>query len=260
MPSIRVTIGAAISCLFVCALFGGEGVTQTVSAQPIGKSMQLPQPAPGKSETKTSERSAAKRASKAHPAAKKPASIQAASKDITNGAPQVTAPLSEPVTDDEAMRVASPEQANDIGLVPNAQGALGSDASPAATTVVNRTVAPAGESSFGAAALSQTPNSGIGGISWLLWIIAAVGTPWDPKSQDPQRSPRIGDRPGYGRAPANDSRPVRASARGLAGASASPSFMASRGPNRRHRSLRCRDVDPMGGRVVFRHRQGLGKQ
>ena len=172
MPSIRVTVGAAIRCLFVCALFGGEGVTQTVSAQPVGKPMQLPQPTSGKAETK---RSVAKRAIKGHPAAKKPASTQAASKDIiTNGAPQVTAPLSEPVTDDEAMRVASPEQANDIGLVANAQGALGSDASPAATTIVNRTVVPADESNFGAAALSQTPNSGIGGISWLLWIIAAV--------------------------------------------------------------------------------------
>ena len=65
-------------CSF-CALFGGEGVTQTVSAQPVGKPMQLPQPTSGKAETK---RSVAKRAIKGHPAAKKPASTQAASKDI----------------------------------------------------------------------------------------------------------------------------------------------------------------------------------
>ena len=150
MPSIRVTVGAAIGCLYVCALFGGEGVTQTVSAQPVGKPMQLPQPTPGKSETKSSEKSAAKRASKAHPAAKKPASTQAASMDITNGAPQVTAPLSEPVIDGEAMRVTSPGQANDIDLVANAQGGLASNAS---TTTVNRTIAPADQSSSGAAAL-----------------------------------------------------------------------------------------------------------
>ena len=55
MPSIRVTVGAAVGCLFVCASFGGEGVAQTVSAQPVGKPMQLPQPTmhPGKSETKS---------------------------------------------------------------------------------------------------------------------------------------------------------------------------------------------------------------
>jgi hypothetical protein len=140
MPSIRVTVGAAIGCLFVCASFGGEGVAQTVSAQPVGKPMQLPQPTmhPGKSETKSPERSAAKRASKGHPAARKPASAQVASKDITNGTPQVTAPLSEPVIDGEALRVASPEQPNDVGLAVNAQGVPGSDASPAAATIVNR--------------------------------------------------------------------------------------------------------------------------
>ena len=172
MPSIRVTVSAAIGCLFVCALFGGEGVAQTVSAQPVGKPMQLPQPTmhPGKSETKSPERSAAKGASKGHPAARRPASAQVASKDITNGTPQVTAPLSEPVIDGEALRVASPKQPNDVGLAVNAQGAPGSDASPAAATIVNRTIAPADQSSSGAAAISPTPSSGMGGISWLLWI------------------------------------------------------------------------------------------
>ena len=180
MPSIRVIARAAIGCLFVCGLFGCQGVAQTASTEPVGKPMQLPQPMhPGKSETKPRERSAAKHSSKANPAAKKRASTKPAAKEsILNGAPQVTAPPSGLVIDGEAMRAASPNDANDIDLAANAQGALASDASPAAATVVKaastETIAPADKSNSGAAAVAQTPSSSIGSMSWLLRVIAAL--------------------------------------------------------------------------------------
>ena len=44
MPSIRVIAGAAIGSLFVCGLFGGQGMAQTASTDPISKLMQLLQP------------------------------------------------------------------------------------------------------------------------------------------------------------------------------------------------------------------------
>jgi hypothetical protein len=146
MPSIRVIAGAVIGCLFVCGLFGCQGVAQTASTEPVGKPMQLPQPMhPGKSETKPHERSAAKHSSKAHPAAKKRASTKPAAKESAlNGASQVTA--NELMVDDETVRVASPDDANDLDLAANAQGAAASDASPAAATVVTaagtETIAP----------------------------------------------------------------------------------------------------------------------
>jgi hypothetical protein len=219
MPSIRVIAGAAIGFLFVCGLFGCQGVAQTASTEPVGKPMQLPQPMhPGKSETKPRERSAAKHSSKAHLAAKKRASTKLASKESTsNGAAHVTAvaarpaatpsetawplaarasvaesaaavsilqpgpamaPPSELVINGEAVRVASPDDANEIDLAANSQGALVSDASPAAATVVKaastETVAPADKSNSGAAAVSQTPSSRIGSMSWLLRVIAAL--------------------------------------------------------------------------------------
>jgi hypothetical protein len=177
MPSIRVIAGAAIGCSFVCGLFGGQGMAQTASTDPVGKLMQLLQP--GKSETKPPERSAAKHSSKANPAAKKRASTKPAAKESTsNGASQVTAPPSELVIDGEAVRVASPDDANDIDLAVNTQGTLASDASPAAATAVTaagtETIAPADRSNSGAAAVSQTPSSSIGTMSWLLRVIAAL--------------------------------------------------------------------------------------
>jgi len=176
MPSIRVIAGAAIGCLFVCGLFGGQGMAQTASTDPVGKLMQLLQP--GKSETKPPERSAAKHSSKANPAAKKRASTKPAAKESTlNGAPQVTAPPSELVIDGEAMRVVSPNDANDTDLAANAQGALESAAQSAAATVAKaastETIAPADKSNSGAAVVSQTPSSSIGSMSWLLRVIAA---------------------------------------------------------------------------------------
>ena len=175
MPSIRVIAGAAIGSLFVCGLFGGQGMAQTASTDPVGKLIQLLHP--GESETKPPERSAAKHSSKAHPAAKKRASTKTAAKESTfNGAPQVTP--SELVIDGEAMRVVSPNDANDTDLAANAQGALASDASPAAATAVKaastETIAPADKSNSGAAVVSQTPSSGIGSMSWLLRVIAAL--------------------------------------------------------------------------------------
>jgi hypothetical protein len=177
MPSIRVIAGAAIGCSFVCGLFGGQGMAQTASTDPVGKLMQFLQP--GKSETNPPERSAGKHSSKANPAAKNRASTKPAAKESTsNGASQVTAPPSELVIDGEAVRVASPDDANDIDLAVNTQGTLASDASPAAATVVTaagtETIAPADRSNSGAAAVSQTPSSSIGTMSWLLRVIAAL--------------------------------------------------------------------------------------
>jgi hypothetical protein len=176
VPRIRVIASAAIGCLFVCGLFGGLGVAQTASTEPVGKPMQLLHP--GKSETKPAEGSAAKHSSKAHPAKKRASTKPASKENISNEAPQVTAPPSELVIGGKAVRVASPDHANDIDLATDAQGALASDASPAAATVVTaastETNAPADESNSGAAALSQTPSSSICSMSWLLWIIAAL--------------------------------------------------------------------------------------
>ena len=54
----------------------------------------------------------------------------------------------------------------------------GSNAPSAAATVVKaantETIAPADKSNSGAAVVSQTPSSGIGSMSWLLRVIAAL--------------------------------------------------------------------------------------
>jgi hypothetical protein len=175
MPSIRVIAGAAVGYLFACGLFGGQGMAQTASTDPVGKLIQLLHP--GESETKSPDRSAAKHSSKTHPAAKKRASTKTAAKENTsNGAPQVTP--SELVVDGEAMRVASPNDANGIDLGARAQGALENDASPAAAAVVKaastETIVPADKSNSGAAVVSQTPSSSIGSLSWLLRVIVAL--------------------------------------------------------------------------------------
>jgi hypothetical protein len=206
MPSIRVIAGAAIGSLFVCGLFSGQGVAQTAT-ETVDKLMQLLQPMnPDKSETKPSDSSAAKHSSRKAPhAAKKRASTKPAAKESTlNGASEATVPPSEHVIDGEAVprlgldaghsaKVAtgvdpfveafragmiSPEAANDIDLAADAQGTLARDASPAAVTVVtatvSETIAPADNSNSGAVAVSQMPSSGIGTMSWLLRVIAAV--------------------------------------------------------------------------------------
>jgi hypothetical protein len=172
MPGNRVVASAAIGCLFVCGLFGGLGVAQTASTEPVGKPMQLLHA--GKSETKPTEGFAAKHSSKAHPAAKRHATKPASKENASNGVPRVTAPPSELVIDGKAVRVASSDHVDDIDRATDAQGAP----SPAAATIVTaastETIAPADESNSGAAALSQTPSSSIGSMSWLLWIIAAL--------------------------------------------------------------------------------------
>ncbi len=97
MPSIRIIAGAAIGSLFVCGLFGGQGMAQTASTDPIGTLMQFLQPgkseakppekSAAKSEAKPPEKSAAKHSSKGHAAAKKRASTKPATKESTlNGA------------------------------------------------------------------------------------------------------------------------------------------------------------------------------
>jgi hypothetical protein len=175
---IRVIASAAIGSLFVCGLFGGQGVAQTAT-ESVDKLMQLLQPTnPAKSETKPSDRSAAKRpSSKAPPAVKKHASAKPVAKESTlNGASQVTP--SELVIDGEAVRVAAPDDANDIDLAANAHSPPASDPSAAAATVVRavgtETIAPADNANSGAAAVSQTPSSSIGTMAWLLRVIAAL--------------------------------------------------------------------------------------
>jgi hypothetical protein len=157
--------------LFVCGLFGGQGMAQTASTDPVGKLIQLLHP--GESETKPPERSAAKHSSKAHPAAKKRASAKTASKEnASNGAPQVTA--NERVTDGETVRVASPDDTNGIDPA-NTHGAPATDASSTAATIVTaasiETIAPANSE---AVAVSQTSSSSIEGISWLLRVITTL--------------------------------------------------------------------------------------
>jgi len=176
MPSTRVIAGAAVACLFICGLFGGQGMAQTVSTGPVGKPIQLQQPThPGKSETRPPERSAAKHSSKAHPAAKKRASTKPAAKESTLNA-QVTP--NELMVDGETVRVSSPDDANDLDMAANEKGAAASDASPAAATVVTaagtETIALADKSNSGAAAFAAAPSSGIGTMSWLLRVIAAL--------------------------------------------------------------------------------------
>jgi hypothetical protein len=170
MPSIRVIAGAAVGCLFVCGLFGGQGMAQTTSTDPVGKLIQFLHP--DKSETKPPERSAAKHlASKAHSATKKSVSTKPAPKENTaNEAPQVMP--NEHLIDSEAMRVASPNDANKVDLSADAEGVPASD--PAATAACTETIAPAVQSNSGEAVVSQTPSSSIGSMSWLLRVIAAL--------------------------------------------------------------------------------------
>ena len=89
------------------------------------------------------------------------------------------APPSELAIDSQTVRVASPDDANEIDLAANEQGAPVSDALLAAATAVKatstETVAPADKSDTGAAAVSQTPSSNVSGASWLLQVMAALG-------------------------------------------------------------------------------------
>ena len=218
---MRVIVGGAIGCLFICGLFGGQAAAQTASTEPVGKPIQLLQLThPGKPEAKPHERSAAKHTSKSHLAAKKPASPKLASKESTsNGAPHVTAavaaaaapqappaptsetawpaaaqasvaesvaavpatlqpgpaiaPPSELVIDGQTVRVASPDDANEIDLAIE-QGALPA-AAPAVKAANTETAAPADKSDSAAAAVSQTPSSKVGSASWLMQVMAALG-------------------------------------------------------------------------------------
>jgi hypothetical protein len=175
MPSTRIIASAALGCLFVCGLSSGQGVAQTASTDPVNKLMHFLHP--GEPKTTPPGRSAAKHSSKAHPEANKPASTKPASKESTsNGAPEVK--VSEPAIVGETMRVASPSEANEIDLAAYAQGTLESEAPSAAATVVKaaspETMAQADKSNAEAAGVSQTPSNGIGSISWLLRVIAAL--------------------------------------------------------------------------------------
>jgi hypothetical protein len=85
------------------------------------------------------------------------------------------APPSKLAIDRQTVRVASPDDANEIDLATDEQSAP-----VAAATAVKATItemaAPADQSDAGAAAASQTPSSNISSTSWLLRVMGALGT------------------------------------------------------------------------------------
>ena len=83
------------------------------------------------------------------------------------------APPSELVIDGQTVRVASPDDANEIDLAIE-QGALPA-AAPAVKAANTETAAPADKSDSAAAAVSQTPSSKVGSASWLMQVMAALG-------------------------------------------------------------------------------------
>jgi hypothetical protein len=90
------------------------------------------------------------------------------------------APPSELAIDSQTVRVASPDDANEIDLATDKQGAPVTDALVAAVTAVKATItetaAPADQSDSGAAAASRTPSSNVSSTSWLLRVMGALGT------------------------------------------------------------------------------------
>jgi hypothetical protein len=84
------------------------------------------------------------------------------------------APPSELVIDGQTVRVASPDDANEIDLATNEQGAL-PVAAPAVKAASTETAAPTDKSDSAAAAVSQTPSSKVGSTSWLMQVMAALG-------------------------------------------------------------------------------------
>jgi len=113
-----------------------------------------------------------------------PAAVQAIVAENAGAVPTLRpgpaiAPPSELAIDSQTVRVASPDDANEIDLAANEQGAPVSDALLAAATAVKATsteaAAPADKSDTGAAAVSQTPSSNVSGASWLLQVMAALG-------------------------------------------------------------------------------------
>ena len=77
-------------------------------------------------------------------------------------------------------KAVSPDDANEIDLAANEQGAPASDALLAAATAVKatntETTASADKPASGAAVVSQTPSGNVDGTSWLLQVMAALGT------------------------------------------------------------------------------------
>jgi hypothetical protein len=90
------------------------------------------------------------------------------------------APPSKLAIDSQTFRVASADDANEIDLTTDEQGAPVTDAPVATVTAmkatITQTAAPADPSDFGAAAASQTPDSNVSSTSWLLRVMGALGT------------------------------------------------------------------------------------
>jgi hypothetical protein len=81
--------------------------------------------------------------------------------------------------DHQTALVVSPDDVNEIDLAASEQGAPASDVLLAAATAVKETntetAAPADRADSGAAIVSQTPSVNVGGASWLLQVMAALG-------------------------------------------------------------------------------------
>jgi hypothetical protein len=81
--------------------------------------------------------------------------------------------------DHQNVPVVSPDDANEIDLATSEQSAPASDALLGAATAVKETntetAAPADKPDSGAAIVSQTPSINVGGASWLLQVMAALG-------------------------------------------------------------------------------------
>jgi hypothetical protein len=90
------------------------------------------------------------------------------------------APPSKLAIDSQTFRAASADDANEIDLTSDEQGAPATDAPVATVTAmkatITQTAAPADPSDFGAAAASQTPDSNVSSTSWLLRVMGALGT------------------------------------------------------------------------------------
>jgi hypothetical protein len=166
MPSTRVIAGAALGCLFVFGPFDGQGMAQTASKDPVSKLIRFLHPGEPETKAKHPSKGTGKKAASAKPASKESPS---------NGAPELTP--SDPVIVGEVMRVTSPNDA-DFDLAAKGQGPAVGDAPSAAAKVVKavspETMAAADKSNAGSAVVSLAPSSGIGSLSWLLRVIAAL--------------------------------------------------------------------------------------
>jgi hypothetical protein len=205
----------SIACLFVCVLVADQAVAQTAGTQPVGKPIELLQfmhPASKPHANSVAKNRSKSHLAAKDPASTKRASHESRSNEAPRATAMVvsnaaargpSAPTSEtakpPVTqaiavptlrpglatsskiaiDHQTALVVSPDDVNEIDLAASEQGAPASDVLLAAATAVKETntetAAPADRADSGAAIVSQTPSVNVGGASWLLQVMAALG-------------------------------------------------------------------------------------